>query len=180
VKTIILKFIIYSFLGCITEIIYCALLTGEYESRKCMLLCFACPVYGLGGVMITKAAKYLNNNSFLIFITGAFAATFAEYVTHYFYDKALNVRFWDYTNYYLNVNGRVCLMYTLIWGLLSLIIVKFVEPHVDRIAVNIRTPLAAAILIIFTADTFFSLYLLGKYETRHAINIFMLLRAYIN
>lgn len=174
-----MKFLIYGFLGCLLEMAYCALLTGQYESRKCMLICFLCPVYGIGGITITKLCGYVKSSNLSIFIIGAITATLTEYLTHMFYDLFMHVYFWDYSDYFLNVNGRVCLLYSFMWGLLALAIVKYVDPHVEKIALKTSKPLAALVFAVFAADAIISFYLLNKYETRHAINLFMLMRAFI-
>ena len=47
------------------------------------------------------------------------------------------MRWWDYTGYFLNINGRITLSFTFLWGFASLIIVKFIHPFIKKIVGNL-------------------------------------------
>ena len=88
-----------------------------------------CPVYGIGAVVIAL----LPFGSISVFHTAAAVATGVEYLCSVFYEKAWGVTFWNYHDLPGNVNGRVCLPFTLLWGLLSVFLLPVVHPIVQRL-----------------------------------------------
>lgn len=177
---IIMLFLIYSFAGCLLEMIYCTLLNLKYESRKCMLIGMLCPVYGIGALSILGFTAPFRGSKTAVFIIGAIAATLAEYITDMFYKEILHVEFWNYSNRFLNINGRVCLTYTVLWGFLSLGLVYYAHPKISILAKSVDSRIAAALAVIFIIDAIASIYLLRRFESKNAINIFMLCRGLVS
>lgn len=121
-------FIIYSFIGFVLEVLF-ALATGNPKrDRKCLYLLPICPVYGLGVLFILVLPAPVQENPFFLFLLGGLAATAAELLMGLFYEKLAGVRFWDYRHLPFQVGGKVCLLFTGIWGLLSLGLVYFAHP----------------------------------------------------
>ena len=177
---IMMLFLIYSFGGCILEILYCGLLNLRLESRKCMLLSMLCPVYGIGALSVIWTTAPFQKSKIAVFLVGAIAATLAEYVTDFFYKEILHVEFWNYSKQFLNINGRVCLLYTAIWGVLSLALVYWVHPRVSVLVSKIDDRLALFLTLFFVADAILSMYLLRRYETKNAIDLVKLYRGMIS
>lgn len=164
-------FFSYSFLGFLLETAYAFLIQGELASRKCYLFSMLCPVYGLGAVAIVAATAPLKQHKIMTFLIGMLVASIIEYFTDIFYREILETPFWDYSQMPLNLNGRICLLFSGIWGLLSLALVYWIHPLVERYAAKIPKGITALILAFFLVDAVLSTFLLQKYKTKNALSI---------
>lgn len=154
------QFLIYSFLGFVLEVIFARVTRAGKQDRKCMLFLPLCPVYGLGALLIVHLPATVRSRPVLLFLLGALAATAVEYFMDWFYEKALGVRFWDYSALRWNLNGRVCLLFSGFWGLLALGLVAWVHPAVARWTAAIPSVWTLPVLLFFLLDTVFTVYLL--------------------
>lgn len=145
------NFVVYSFLGFLLEITF-ARVTGGRADRKCLLLLPLCPVYGLGGSAILLLTPLVEQNPLLLFILGGLTATVVEYVMAAWYEEELGVSFWDYTGLPGNVRGRVCLPFSIAWGVLSLGLVYWVHPAVARWERVIPLPVTVSMMALVAAD----------------------------
>lgn len=154
------QFLFYSFAGFVLELFFARFIHAKKQDRKCMLFLPLCPVYGLGAVMIAHLPAFIQSNPPLLFLFGAAAATAAEYGFDWFYETVLGVRFWDYSALPLNLNGRVCLVFSLIWGLLALALSAWVHPWVTGWLSAIPDSLTSGVALLFSADTLLTVILL--------------------
>ena len=92
---------------------------------------------------------------------GGLTATAAEYLYHWWGDCFLRVRFWDYTSVPGNLRGRVCLPFSLAWGLLMFPAVKLAAPAAAALALRVPPLLTWLCLMSFTADAVCSLRFLA-------------------
>ena len=150
-------FWIYSFLGWLLELAFAILSRSEDRRRRCLLLLPLCPVYGLG---MLAALALPPMDWFGVMLYGGLAATAVEYACHWAGQRFLNVRFWDYAQVPGNLRGRVCLPFTLAWGVLVWAAVRFVQPEVEVLAAAVPPAVTYACLLLFTADLVCSLYFL--------------------
>ena len=164
-------FIIFSILGIIIETLYCYITTGVLESRKGLLWGPFCPVYGVSAtVLIICLNKYKNKNTFQLFIYGIIAGSIAEYILSFGLECIYGMRFWDYTYTNLHINGRICLQYSFYWGILSVLVVKYVKPLLDKlinkIPVKGRNIIEIILLIFFIVNCIFTIWGLQTYQNR--------------
>lgn len=141
-------FWIYSFLGYGLEKAFASVTHAPNQGRKCFLLLPLCPVYGLGMLAVLA----LPVRGWRLVLWGALAATAVEYAFHWACETFLTVRFWDYTQVPGNLRGRVCLPFSVAWGLLTAFAVRFLQPWVERAASAIPWQVTYALLLVFTAD----------------------------
>ena len=89
-------------------------------------------------------------------LAGAAAATLLEYVTGAVMERLFKVRYWDYSNQKLNLNGYICFTSTFAWGFFSILLVKFIHPPIARLVMAIPSvfavPLALALVAAFSVD----------------------------
>ena len=119
-------FWIYSFLGYLLERAFAAVTHAEHQGRRCFLLLPLCPVYGLGMLAVLALPPDWTEGGWLV-ISGGLAATAVEYAVHWAYETTLGIRFWDYANVPGNLRGRVCLPFTLAWGILTAAAVWWIQ-----------------------------------------------------
>ena len=141
----------YSFWGYLLERAFAALTRAERRERKCFLLLPLCPVYGLGMLAVLALPASWRQGPQLI-LAGAAAATAVEYVVHWAYETFLGVEFWDYSHLPGSVGGRICLPFTLAWGVLTALAVRYVHPLVVTLAAAIPAWGTFAFLLLFSVD----------------------------
>jgi len=52
------------------------------------------------------------------------AITLTELISGYLVNLVLKMNVWDYSGYPYNLKGQICLLYSVLWGLLSIIAVQ--------------------------------------------------------
>ncbi|MBR1622605.1 MAG: putative ABC transporter permease [Pseudobutyrivibrio sp.] len=128
-------FIIYSFLGWIYETGYCTIHEKSWQNRG-FLYGPCIPLYGVGAtvaqiIFIDLPCEELRNASYLvIFAVCAIGSFILEYGTSYVLERRFNARWWDYSEFPLNINGRVCLIFTCCFGIAGIIVTQFIEPPI--------------------------------------------------
>ena len=144
-------FICYSFLGCCLEKLFARLTRSPRRVRKCFLLLPLCPVYGIA--MVAVIALLDPSDSLLrLALLGGAICTGAEYLVHLFYDRVFHVRFWDYTGLPMQLGGRVCLAFSMAWGVLSALALRFVQPVLVRLTAILPPTVTFLLWLVLAAD----------------------------
>ena len=90
------------------------------------------PIYGTGGIIILLALFRLRRKPVREFFIAILLCGVVEYFTSFFMELANNgQRWWNYTGYFLNLNGRICAEGLLIFGIMGMVIVYVVAPLMD-------------------------------------------------
>lgn len=130
---LILVFIIGSFVGVVVETLWCLLRRGYYESRNGLLWGPFSPLYGLGAVALSIALyRWRNRGSWLSFLGGFVIGSVVEYVCSWWQEWAFGSTSWDYSAMPFNINGRVCLLYSVFWGFLGVAWMKDIYPRLSK------------------------------------------------
>lgn len=165
-------FIIYSFLGCLLEIIFALISRHQLESRKCHFLLPLCPVYGAGAVAVIFLTSPISHAPWFIFLSGAVICTIVEYLTSLFYEKVLYVEFWSYQGSKFNIAGRVCLSFSAAWGLISMALIYFIHPQVSSFVALIPSSISIIMLAVFIVDLAISVIRLRKAKDKSCLALF--------
>lgn len=151
------KFIKYVYLffaccvvGFAVENLWCVLKNGYFESRKSLVYGPFSVAYGIGGVLLTAVLEGYRSASYgKVFLISFVVGTVAEYICSLGQEIVFGSVAWDYSHLPLNINGRVCLLYSVFWGLLGIMWVKFILPLVDKITAFIPLNLSKALVLTF-------------------------------
>lgn len=156
-------FFICSFIGWLLEVAYAFSVYGTFVDRG-FLRGPICPIYGYGAVIMVLITDWIKKkkitNSLIIFAIVAVIATVLEYIASYFLELVFNLRWWDYTGYFLNINGRVCLIFSIFFGIAGVIFIKNIYPIMQKIFDKIRKKLSTktiwiiliTLIILMTLD----------------------------
>lgn len=126
------NFIIYSFFGWIWESCFVSVQKGEWINRG-FLNGPLIPLYGSGATLVYMMIAPIQEHPSYVFLVGMTAATILEYITSYVMEKLFHAKWWDYSNYRYHFQGRICLLASLFWGFLSLLMADVFQPFVDSI-----------------------------------------------
>ena len=157
---ILWQFWCYSFLGYLLEKAFALATHSPRQNRKGFLLLPLCPVYGFGVLAVLALPPDLRDNFWSLALWGGLAATAVEYVVHFLYDKFFHVQFWDYSSVVGNVRGRICPLFSLIWGGLLAIVFPITQMLFLPLFQIVPPVATYAALLLFTADAVISTRLL--------------------
>lgn len=169
-------FLIFSIAGIIIETLYCYITTGVLESRKGLIWGPFCPVYGVSAAILILCLNPHKNKSILgLFIYGFIAGSIAEYILSYGLEAIFGIRFWDYTYTNIHINGRICMQYSFYWGILSVLIIKWIKPILDKfmnkIEVKAQKIVDITLIIFFIINCIFTVWGIQTYQNRVVYNI---------
>lgn len=162
------RFVFYSFVGFLLEITFARMIHHPKRDRKCLLLLPLCPVYGFGALCILWLAR-LWPAPLWVMIAGLCGATGAEYLTGLFYRHALGVDFWDYTHLPHNLDGLICLPFSLAWTVLALALVYWADPLAQPLLAAIPPAVTALAIIVLAADVAVSCVALRRTGTTEVL-----------
>ena len=138
-------FFIYAFLGWCTEVAFAAFKEHRFVNRG-FLNGPICPVYGFGVVAVIHFLTPLRSNLLLLYLGSAILVTAIEWLTGFILEKVFHNKWWDYSNMPLNLNGYVCLLFSLIWGVFCVFIVDVFHPLIDTLLSHI--PFLVGIILV--------------------------------
>lgn len=152
-----LYFFVYGFLGWCTEVAYAAVKEGKFVNRG-FLNGPICPVYGIGVGVVVQFLTPVENNLVLLYITSTLLVTVIEGITGYLLEKIFHNKWWDYSNQPLNIGGYVCVMFSLIWGVFCVLIVKVIHPLIHKALTLIPLVVGIVIMAALAIALFADLY----------------------
>lgn len=124
---VFLRFILYSFSGWLIEVLVFASIKRSFVKRG-FLSGPLCPVYGFGALAVTAFLRPLAAYPLAVFPLACLIAAAVEYATGWFLESAFSLKWWDYSKRFLNLKGRVCLLYSSIFGALGTFVFYSVDP----------------------------------------------------
>lgn len=171
---ILAYFIIYSIAGYIIETSFALIRYGVLESRQSFLYGPFCSIYGIGAVVMILFLQYFNKNNLTLFFGGIIIGSITEYLVSLVGELILHVKWWDYSNMPLNINGRICLYYSIFWGILAIFLMKVVHPQVRKLMAYIlkkinrklSKTIILAITIFMAFDCIISAYAISLFSIR--------------
>ena len=144
-------FIIYSVIGFIVETLFGMAKYGTFESRQSFLYGPFCAIYGVGAIIMILFLQYFKKNYTTLFIGGCVVGSITEYLVSWIGEMILHLKWWDYSKMPFNINGRICLLYSIFWGFLGLYLMISVNPNVDKSINFIKSKVSNNALQIFVA-----------------------------
>ena len=115
-------FLIYSFLGWVLETVIAIIRQKKFVNRGLINGPF-CIIYGIGAVLISASLQELDGLWLFFFAT--IYATVIEWIAGHLIQKVYHERWWDYSNIKFNLDGYICLPFSLLWGVFGYVIVKW-------------------------------------------------------
>ena len=130
-NTYLLYFFIFSFLGWLLETAYSFYELGHFTKRG-FLYGPLCPIYGWGALILIMFFNKYKGKSIKLFIYAAIVFSAFEYLVGYGMDALFAAKWWDYTNEFFNLNGRISIFYSFMWGIAAILFVNHIYPFFKR------------------------------------------------
>jgi len=172
-----LLLMLYSFLGWCGEMVYCSLGQRRLCEKRGFLNGPICPIYGHGALLVLMTLGL--EPPVWTFLVGAIQTSALEYLTSYLMEKLFHMRWWDYSQKRFNLNGRVCLLNSVLFGLACVLLCHVVQPFLigyvhQLLRSGAGIPLAFALTVIYIIDIVLSvrsaIQIGNRLEKLHAIH----------
>lgn len=171
-----LLFFAYSCIGWICECIYCSIPQKRFVNRG-FLTGPICPVYGFGALLVLFLLDPLSDYPVAVFILGVLLTSILEYITSVILEALFHMKWWDYSNKKLNIHGRVCLLNSTLFGLLSIALVYVIHPpithFIERLSMQTVLVVGSSLTTLLAVDVTLSvrstLLLHGKLPEIHRL-----------
>lgn len=128
----ILFFYIYSIFGWCIETTIVSVKNRKFVNRGFLNGAFL-PIYGFGAISVLIVTVGIDNNIVLVYLLGAISATVLEYVAGTIMEAVFRIKYWDYSYRKLQFQGKICLVSTLFWGVLSVFLTYIVHEPIANI-----------------------------------------------
>ncbi len=165
---IFLFFIGYSILGYIAEVISCTIESKKLTLSRGFLIGPYLPIYGVGATIMVVMLNRFKNNIFLLFIMSVLLCTILEYLTSYVMEKLFKLRWWDYSEEKYQLNGRICLKNSLLFGIAGVFVVYVMQPFYVILLNTLENKyilfITIIFLIIFLIDYITSVYIIIRFR----------------
>lgn len=151
----VLLFFLLSFIGWLWEVgIY--LVTERRFVNRGMYFGPYLPIYGAGGLLLWFLLQRFHRKPFLTFLLSSAICSALEYGTSAFFEWKWGMRWWDYSSYFMNLNGRICLLSAVCFGLGGTLLNCFLLPYYMKLYHHIppkwRLLLCGILLTVFVLD----------------------------
>lgn len=159
-------FITYSTIGWMIELVAVSIEKKKLVKNRGFLIGPYCPIYGFSSVLMLIFLNKYEDDPWVLFVMAILLCTTVEYLTSYVMEKLFKVRWWDYSHIRFNINGRVCLTNSVLFGALGLFLIYILNPFVLSkyllIPKTVFIVIAVIILILFISDVIVSLEIICK------------------
>ena len=164
-------FFIGCFAGVVLETLYCLIQRGHYESRVGLIYGPFNLVYGIGALCLSGALyRFRNRGRVFSFVGGFVVGSVVEYACSWFQEVCFGSTSWDYSNMPYNLNGRICLLYSVFWGILGIFWIKDIYPRMAKwilkIPNKVGKPLTWALLVFMVFNSVMTLFTSLRWTAR--------------
>lgn len=157
----VLLFFLFAFVGWLFEVAFYLVNEGSFINRGVLTGPWL-PIYAVGGLLIICLLKPIRRDPAMLFGVSFLMCGTLEYATSWLLELVAHKRWWDYTGYFMNLNGRVCLEGLTVFGLAGVAVTYFIAPVSDSLLEHIpekkRKVIAVVLMILFAADCVWSLF----------------------
>lgn len=155
-----LCFALYSFVGWAYESVYYTIQQKRPVNSGFLNGCW-CPIYGVGAFLISGLLGEIKNPVEL-FLAGMLLTCTLEYIVSWLLEKLFDKRWWDYTGWPLNINGRVCIIGGLAFGTFTVLFVRYISPFTTGFMMSLSSRTVTMLCALVAAAMAFDLFLTVK------------------
>ena len=153
-------FIITSICGYFVELVWSLVTKGILINHSAVVIGPFNFAYGICGVVLTLLLYKFKDESYLkIFLLSFIGGSILEYIMSWGMELVLGFTAWDYSNSFLNINGRICLLFSIFWGILGILWIKILYPQIEKMLNKINPKIYKIVIICLTIFLLFDILL---------------------
>ncbi len=159
-EVLILFFFLFSAIGWLWEILYFWVGDHVFVNRGFLFGPWL-PIYGTGGVLILLFLRRFFNRPVKLFFLIALICGVVEYSTGWLMELLFHRKWWDYSEYILQIQGRVSLVGLVFFGIGGILLVYILAPWLNQrilhMDLQVRKVLCMVLVVLFILDVMYSL-----------------------
>lgn len=156
---VFLWLITYSVMGWVYEFAICSIQNMRLVNPG-FLIGPLCPIYGFGALLSILILYRKSYNIAVLFVSGMLLTCTVEFVASVLLEKVFSTKWWDYSQQSFNLQGRVCLLGALAFGILTVLLIKYIHPFIsgliDRLPNKVLIACAIFLFLAISYDLFIS------------------------
>lgn len=167
IRNYFLLFMFYSIMGWFIEVIPKLFIKHKFINRGFFIGPY-CPIYGYGSLIMTLLLQKYNDHLLLLFCMSVLICSILEYITSYIMEVIFHARWWDYSHYKFNLNGRICLSNAILFGIggtflicVMNFILFYTFKHLSSSVLNV---LSITLFIIYIIDNLISFKVMANFR----------------
>ena len=157
--TLVVVFFAFCMMGWVWEVALNLIRFGQFSNRG-MLHGPWLPIYGSGVVMIAVLLNRFRSKPVLEALSIIVLCGLVEFMTSFVTEQITGMRWWDYTGYFLNLDGRICGEGLVVFMLGGMTAVYLLVPAIDALTMRVRPRLLVGVCLAlracFAADMVYS------------------------
>ena len=163
-ESYVLYFFIYAFLGWACETLYAIYELGHFVKRG-FLFGPICPIYGYGAIILLLFLRQYQKSSIKLFFVSTIVFSALEYFVSFALEGAFKMYWWDYTHEFFNLNGRISILFSFVWGIAAILFINHIHPFIKKklnkkmikkIPIVIQSTIIKVLSVIYIVDTVLS------------------------
>ena len=155
-------FIVGCVVGWLVEGVFSLIKWKEFINHSAVVIGPFNMAYGLGALMLTALLyKFRDEKNIKIFLIGFIGGSILEYIMSWGMELVLGFTAWDYSRKPLNLNGRICVRYSLFWGFLGVVWIKYIYPFIAKLLEKMDKNLGKRLAIFLSIFLAFDVFLTG-------------------
>ncbi|MCD8129911.1 MAG: putative ABC transporter permease [Lachnospiraceae bacterium] len=156
---VLVIFFLFSFAGWLWEGVFVGVRYGMFINRGFLHGPWL-PIYGTGGLLMVTLLRDWKHRPYVVYLGSVVLCAIVEYVTGFFLETFYHQRWWDYSNFPLNLQGRICPQDTMFFGVFGMFAVYYAAPYLlgkMRRQSHLRILVCVILTMVFTMDLMLSL-----------------------
>lgn len=163
-------FYCYSIFGWILECIDQTIEQKKFIHDRGFFIGPYCPIYGCGAMYMYFFLNRYYNDPITLFIMAVVGTSIIEYVTSYLMEKLFKARWWDYTHMRFNLEGRICLRNSVLFGILGVLFIYILNPAflfvVEKIPKTNLIVISIILFITFLVDNILTFSIMSSLKNK--------------
>lgn len=156
-------FLIFAIIGWILETAYSFYALGHFTKRG-FLYGPLCPIYGWGALILIIFFNTYRKHNLKLFFYAAIIFSIFEYIVSFGMEAMFSLKWWDYTNEFMNLNGRISIFFSFAWGIIAILFINLIYPFfkkkiniiLSKINYKVQLTTLYILFIILVVDMLFS------------------------
>ena len=156
-------FLLFAFIGWLLETAFSFYSLG-YFTKRGFLYGPICPIYGFAALILIMFFSTYKRHNLKLFIYSAFVFSFFEYMVSFCMEALFSLKWWDYSQDFLNLNGRISIFYSFAWGIIAILFINFIYPFfkkklniiLSKIPYKLQITIVYILFGVFLTDTVLS------------------------
>ena len=154
-------FFIFAMFGWVWELFFYYVQQGKIINRGVLHGPWL-PIYGVGGLIVLIFLFVLRRRPVLHLIATVLLCGVVEYFGGWALETIFDKKWWDYSGYFFNIDGRVCAEGLFVFGAAGMAFIYVLAPLLDNMIrkaqQKILIPIEAVLLVFFIIDVIYSAF----------------------